>query len=33
MEDTLRFLVEESLSKYVAFLTGACASKVGGISA
>lgn len=28
MEDTLRFLVEESLTRYVTFLTAACAAKV-----
>ncbi len=29
MEDTMRFLVEESLTKYVAYIRTACAVKVG----
>ena len=28
LQDTLRFLVEESLQKYASFLTSACATKV-----
>ena len=30
MEDTIRFLVEESLGKYVAYVRAACAAKVSG---
>ncbi|KAJ9531690.1 hypothetical protein QJQ45_021840, partial [Haematococcus lacustris] len=32
MEDTLRFLLEESLTKYVAFITAACSTKVRVVS-